>query len=295
MEPAYSRLLQRQIRKHVSPELVPELTSFLQQVNGSYEHYERDRLLLSRAMELSADELKAANRELLKSNEALESFNYAAAHDLKNHALNIQGMVVVMRKYQVSDPEKLERAMAYLELSLQQFMKTIHGFLYVSKAQAERNDIQVDRQQLREQVELECRHLIERKRARIAWVYEGEEHTWPEHLLRTLLVNLITNGIKYSQPNVLPEVQVLMKSNAHTDVVRVRDNGCGMDLQKNAKNLFALFSRLNNTQGEEGTGVGLYLVKKLVERENGTLQVESQPGRGTTMTMTFTHLSHGTR
>jgi signal transduction histidine kinase len=295
MEREYSRLLQRQIRKHVPPDLLPVLAPFLLKVNESYEHYEQDRQLLVRAMEMSSDELKDSNRDLKKSNESLESFNYAAAHDLKNHALNIQSMVVMLNKYRETDPGKLERVLSYLDRSLHQFIKTVHGFLYVSKAQAQGdNDSSVDRTKLQELVELECRHLVERKGALINWTYEGEDRCWPEHLLKTLLVNLVTNSIKYSKPGVPPRVEVLLKSNGSTAVVSVKDNGTGIDLKKNEKYLFALFSRLNNTQGEEGTGVGLYLVKKLVERENGELRTESEPGKGTTMTMTFTDLTHGT-
>jgi signal transduction histidine kinase len=295
IEREYSRLLQRQIRKHVPPDLVQAITPFLIKVNESYDHYEQDRQLLARAMEMSSDELKGSNRDLLKSNESLESFNYAAAHDLKNHALNIQGMVVLLRKYWNTDPQKLEQVRSFLDHSLQQFLKTVHGFLYVSKAQAHRDKdgATVDRKRLQELVELECRHLVERKGAHIIWTQEGQERCWPEHLLKTLLVNLVTNSIKYSQPGVPPRVEVLLKSNDDTAVVRVKDNGTGIDLKKNEKHLFALFSRLNNTQGEEGTGVGLYLVKKLVERENGALRTESEPGKGTIMTITFTNLTHG--
>jgi signal transduction histidine kinase len=272
------------------------LTPFLIMVNESYEHYEQDHRLLSRAMEMSSDELKGSNQELKESNESLESFNHAAAHDLKNHALNIQGMVVMLRKYRDTHPHKVEQVLAYLDQALVEFMKTIHGFLYVAKAQAqqEMENATVDRAQLQELVELECQHLIERKQASVRWTSEGGERQWPGHLLKTLLVNLVTNSIKYSRTGVPPMVDVLLKCDHGKAIVEVSDNGTGMDLKKNKKHLFSLFSRLNNTQGEEGTGVGLYLVKKLVERENGVLHIVSKLGTGTTITMTFTDLPHET-
>jgi signal transduction histidine kinase len=292
----YSRLLQRQVRRHGPADLVQVLAPFLDKVNESYEHYEQDRELLSRAMELSSNELNTANRELHRSNESLESFSYAAAHDLKNHALNIQSMVVLMKKYWNTDPEKLETSLGFLDRSMEQFMRTVQGFLHVSRAQEQvrTNNALVSQQALQEAVELECRHLIEKKNARIIWTWESSERLWPEHLVKTLLTNLVTNGIKYSRAGVHPVLYVLATSTSTATVLQVKDNGVGIDLKKHEKKLFSLFSRLNNTQGEEGTGVGLYLVKKLVESENGTLHVQSVPGEGTSMTMTFPKLPDGT-
>ena len=100
----YSRLLQRQVRRHVPPGLVPTLAPFLEMVNESYQHYEQDRDMLSRAMELISDELKASNRELLRSNESLESFQQHGmqyeiqkSRALYDEILNAQSQIIAPR------------------------------------------------------------------------------------------------------------------------------------------------------------------------------------------------------
>lgn len=285
----WSRLLQRQIRRHVPPDLVPALTPFLVAINDSYLHYEHYRSMLSRAMEISSTELKTANSDLRQSNEALETFNYAAAHDLKNHALNIQNMVGMMRKYWDTDRDKLEQVRIYLDRSVEHFLKTVHGLLYIAKLQAQgiRAATSINSDDLKDIVAIECRHLVERKQALVTWTFDGAERQWPEQLMKTILVNLVTNSIKYSKPGVPPIVNIHLQNSRHGSIISVRDNGRGIDLARHNKALFKLFSRLGDPTEEEGTGVGLYLVKKLVEHENGTIHIESKPGLGTTMKITL--------
>ncbi len=283
----YTRLLERQVRKHVPAHLLPELDPFLARIDASYRHYEQDRQLLDRAMELSSKELCEANLGLQRSNEALESFSYAAAHDLKNHALNIQGMVELLKKYRLNDPEKEERVMHYLEASLGDLMRVIQAFLNISRTQNQcrENVSRISLADLRVAVEMECDHLIRRKDPELHWNGSDAQVEIQEEPVRTILVNLLTNSIKYGRPGTRPRIKVEVRQEQTTTLLKVVDDGIGMDLVKNKGKLFNLFSRLKNANGEEGSGVGLYLVKRLVEERRGSLEVESTPGQGTSITI----------
>lgn len=105
-----------------------------------------------------------------------------------------------------------------------------------------------------------------------------------EKNLRSLLYNLVSNALKYRHPDRPPVVRLSCRLEDGQRVLRVQDNGLGLSEGQQAK-LFQLFGRLHTHA--EGTGVGLYMVKKMVENANGALTVASREGEGTTFTASF--------
>jgi signal transduction histidine kinase len=104
--------------------------------------------------------------------------------------------------------------------------------------------------------------------------------------LRSILYNLITNGIKYRSPERVPEIQVqTFQENGYT-VLCVQDNGLGLSPTQQSK-LFNMFKRLHTHV--EGSGIGLYIIKRIIENSGGKIGVESELGRGTTFKVLFKH------
>jgi len=102
--------------------------------------------------------------------------------------------------------------------------------------------------------------------------------------LRSIVYNLLSNAIKYRAPDRLARVHVRAAQAEVGVVLVVQDNGLGMsELQQ--RQLFGLFQRLHTHV--EGTGVGLYITKRLIENAGGTIAVQSQPNEGTTFTVTL--------
>jgi light-regulated signal transduction histidine kinase (bacteriophytochrome) len=99
-------------------------------------------------------------------------------------------------------------------------------------------------------------------------------------MLRQILENLIGNAFKYSARSEHPSIQIEVQPLAGETVFHIRDNGVGFDMQYAGK-LFGMFQRMHTEGQFPGTGVGLAIVKRLIERHDGRIWAESEVGRGT--------------
>jgi len=109
-----------------------------------------------------------------------------------------------------------------------------------------------------------------------------------EKNLRSIVYNLLSNALKYRHPDRTPHVDVRAHVHAGHTVLEVHDNGLGLDAQ-HLPRLFTMFQRFHDHV--EGTGIGLYMVKRMVENAGGRIEVHSQLGAGTTF---FVFLPHAT-
>jgi light-regulated signal transduction histidine kinase (bacteriophytochrome) len=104
--------------------------------------------------------------------------------------------------------------------------------------------------------------------------------------MQSLLQNLVGNALKYRREGVAPRIVVSAAEAGEAWEFRVADNGIGIDPQYFDR-IFQVFQRLHTREKFGGTGIGLALCKKIVERHGGTIRVESQPGEGTTFVFTL--------
>ena len=102
--------------------------------------------------------------------------------------------------------------------------------------------------------------------------------------LRSIVYNLLSNAVKYRAPDRAPDVQLRCQAPPGQLVLEVQDNGLGLTAAQQGE-LFRMFRRLHTHV--DGSGVGLYVVKKMVENAGGTVTVRSQPGVGSTFTVTL--------
>jgi signal transduction histidine kinase len=287
----YTRLLKRQINKYLAEvEQTPSVTAFLDAINNSYLYYEEDMRLTHRTTQISSDELYRINQQLKESNEFLDTFNHGLAHDLKNHATNVSSMIQMLKKYFYSeDKVKLQQILERLEDSSNHFLTIIQGFQYISNTE---NSLNTGREEfyskeLEDEIFKESSFIIEKYNPELKFTFNIEKLVFSKHQIKTIINNLVSNGIKYSKPDVRPVIEVSISETESHYLITIKDNGLGMDLKRNEKKLYQLFSRLNNKKDTEGTGLGLYLVKRLVDRNKGTIQLESELGVGTKFTITL--------
>lgn len=100
------------------------------------------------------------------------------------------------------------------------------------------------------------------------------------------LFNLISNGIKYSSKIESPKIEISYKKQNNQDVFFVKDNGAGFDMQHYEK-LFSLFKRLHSESQFEGSGIGLAIVKSIIEKHGGQIWAESTEGKGSVFYFTL--------
>ena len=235
-----------------------------------------------------AEELAESNAQLTRTNVDLDNFIYTASHDLKVPIANIEGLLQLLaRKLPTASlignvPEMLE----LMQLSTVRFRRTIEQLTDVSRLQQEHGQpaTQVLLAAVAEEVRLDLLPLIEQTQARLDVDVPADAHLpFSEKNLRSVVYNLLSNALKYRHPGRAPHVQLTYQRQEPYHVLRVQDNGLGFDVAKDAGKVFGMFQRLHTHT--EGSGIGLYMVKKMVENGGGRIDVVSQPGEGTTFTV----------
>ena len=236
------------------------------------------------------DALTAANAQLTRTNTDLDTFIYTASHDLKQPIANIEGLLDTLREQLPAEALQVQLVPPVLNMmqgAVERFQLTIAQLTDVSKLQ------QADAQPaetvalapLLEDIRLDLPPaLLAGVRLTVDVAACPAVSFAPRHL-RSILYNLLSNALKYRHPDRVPEVRVRAHPGAGgTAVLDVQDNGLGLSKDQQAK-LFGLFQRLHTHV--EGSGVGLYMVKRIIDNAGGTIAVQSQPGAGTTFTVTL--------
>jgi len=210
---------------------------------------------------------------------------YAASHDLRQPVHNLHGLFEELRRTAtVADPEA-DIIWTLLDDSLRALTTTITDLAEV---------VQVARQsgvQAAEPIVLAelTNHVLQTLHPQLL-AAQAEvqtdfvtlpELTYVRSNLRTILLNLLANALKYRHPDRPAQVLLRTYLAAGQPVLEVQDNGLGMNMQLHGKELFQLFRRFH-PQASAGTGVGLFLVNRLVQAQGGRIEVESQVGQGTT-------------
>ncbi|MBC7920918.1 MAG: PAS domain-containing protein [Ferruginibacter sp.] len=242
------------------------------------------------ALTTANEELSTANGQLTRVNADIDNFIYAASHDLKAPISNIEGLIQMLVRAMPAEslaPERVRRITSLIEESIGRFKKTIYHLTEVTKLQKDNDeDVSlVDLKEVVQEVLLDLELLVQTSGARIQVdVEECGAIRFSAKNLRSIVYNLISNAIKYRSSERVPLVSVSCRQTGEHAVLSVADNGLGIDMSQEKK-LFAMFGRLHDHV--EGSGVGLYMVKKMVDNASGRIEVASQVGQGSTFTIYF--------
>lgn len=177
--------------------------------------------------------------------------------------------------------EAVDDIMAMVHKSVTRFKNTLRDLTEVAKVENETSDTStVNFREMMEEVELTIADLIREYDAQIIEDFaEVPEINFSRKNLRSILYNLVSNAIKYSSPDRRPEVKVSTARQGDFIVLKVADNGLGIKKEAREK-VFGMFKRLHNHV--EGTGVGMAIVKRIIENNGGKIELESEPGQGST-------------
>lgn len=228
------------------------------------------------------------NEELIKINNDLDNFVYTASHDLKAPVLNIEGLVYVLTKaLKEGKMEKAETMIEMIKTSILKFKETIQALTEVAKTNKNIDDevVKVNLKQLVEDILLSIDDMIEAAQADIQSDFsrlDEEEIYFSLANMRSLLINLITNAIKYRSPERKPIIRLSFEKEDKLLIIKISDNGLGI-AKEHQDRVFQMFKRMHTQV--EGTGIGLYLVKRIVENQGGSIVLDSEVDQGTTFTL----------
>ncbi|UYZ61871.1 PAS domain-containing sensor histidine kinase [Hymenobacter weizhouensis] len=234
-------------------------------------------------------ELKEANEQLRRTNSDLDNFIYTASHDLKAPITNIEGLLAALvgelpATYRVGD---VDYVLEMMQDSVNRFKRTIEHLTDIARLQQEHAQptTLVDLAAVVDDVCLDLAPLLRDTQAQLEVdVAACAAISFPTKNLRSVVYNLLSNALKYRHPDRVPRVQIRCASTPEHHVLTVADNGLGIEADSMGQ-LFQMFKRLHTHV--EGSGVGLHMVKKMIENADGRIEVQSQPGVGTTFTVYF--------
>ncbi len=230
-------------------------------------------------------QLEVANRELSTANRDLEAFAYSVSHDLRAPLRAIDGHVMRFLDSAEATPDRQRHHAGAIRRNLARMGKLIDDLL---------NFALIGRRPLQKQPVVlwdTIRTVLHELPHSPSVVYEvspDELRTVQADpaLLKQVITNLLGNALKFSRDADPPRIQIGCERRADQTVYFVRDNGVGFDPQHAGK-LFGVFERLHTAADFDGTGVGLAIVKQIIERHGGQVWADAAPGRGATFFFTL--------
>lgn len=244
---------------------------------------EANRFALSLNKELE-ERVEERTKELTRINNDLDNFIYTASHDLKAPINNIEGLMKMISdrfSAKPSNPEELSSLMEMVNESVVRFKNTLKDLTEVAKVQHEEvsDESKVSFGEMLEEVKLTITNLIQKYDAQIFEDFsQVPEINFSRKNLRSIIYNLVSNAIKYSSPDRQPEIKISTARVGSYIMLRVQDNGLGIKKEVQKK-VFGMFKRLHSHV--EGTGVGMAIVKRIVENNSGKIELQSEEGKGT--------------
>ncbi len=233
-------------------------------------------------IEQKNEELARLNQELKAKNDALDSFVYRVSHDLKAPVINIEGFLKLMKKKITDDTPIVQQSMLYMSHSLEKLKRTIFDLLEVSRIEKGLEDdvMKVALADIATEVTEDLHSQIDETGAQINYNFTSLSHIhFSPTNLRSLFSNLITNAVKYRSEDRIPQIEIASSRTEDQVILSFEDNGIGIDMERYRNKLFQMFNRFHNHV--EGSGVGLYIVHKIVTENNGSIEIESTVDVGT--------------
>ena len=233
-----------------------------------------------------ADEMLIVKiEELKRSNEELEQFAYILSHDLQEPLRMITSYLqLLQKKYQGHIDDKAEKYIHFAVDGASRMQNLINDLLEYSRVGAGSNEPE----------SIDCEFILNKVLSDLKMVIENNATISHDHLpevmgdsiqIGQVFQNLIINGMKYHGEET-PKIHIAAEKKASEWVFSVQDNGIGIDPQY-FERIFEIFKRLHTREQFSGTGIGLAIRKKIVERHGGRIWVESELGKGSTFYFTL--------
>ncbi|MDQ3535980.1 MAG: ATP-binding protein [Bacteroidota bacterium] len=233
------------------------------------------------------ERLFGITRQLKIANADLENFIYSASHDLRSPISNLEGLIQILKN-------ELENKIGTSELtlirmittSIVRFKQTIFDLTELSTFQKQVEEAQepIMLEEVLEDVKTNIHNQIEESGATIETDFSISEVKFARKNLRSIIFNLLINAVKYRSLNRPLLIKLSSRKRGNWVLFTIEDNGLGF-LPEQKEKLFQIFKRIHTHV--DGTGVGLYIVKKIIENNGGRIEVESDLDKGSKFKIFF--------
>jgi PAS domain S-box-containing protein len=226
-------------------------------------------------------------RELTQTNKDLKQFSYITSHNLRAPLSNLTGLLNLLEDIPIENQE-LKEILNGFNKSTHLLNDTINDLVKViiikDNPSIQKEAVLIKEifenvfNQLSFQIEL-YKPIIKLNFEKVSIININKAY------IESILLNLLTNAIKYKSESRKLKITITTQEMDDTVVLIFKDNGIGIDLERNRDKVFGLYQRFHNYP--DSKGLGLYLVKSQVETMGGTIEIESEVNKGTTFTLTF--------
>lgn len=308
-EKEYHRLLKRQIKRFLTPEVAEEIAPFLDNISAFYTDAENERKLLERILDVSSKELQDANHSLLEQNkvlraqeelrasrdEAIIAMNQAQeanrakdaflsnmSHELRTPLNAIIGFSQVMMA-KPDTPESVKIFVDKINIAGKNLLSLVNTILDFSKIEAGKMEVHkthFSMNDVMQEVNVLTEPMAQKKGIVCVSTLEDTVEIFADRqLIKQVIINLMSNAIKFSPEG--ETVTFIHRHEGNKEVFAVLDNGHGIPKEK-ISTLFDPFTQIREHQNDaiKGTGLGLSIVRKIMELHDGEFWVESVEGKG---------------
>jgi PAS domain S-box-containing protein len=226
-------------------------------------------------------------RELTKNNKNLKEFSYITSHNLRAPISNLTGLLSLIEDIPIEDSE-LKEILFGFDKSTHLLNETIND---LTKVMIIKDNLSIQKEDLFlkdvfEDVFSQLSFQIDLHKPILQIDFEQVSVlNINKTYIESILLNLLTNALKYRAESKTLKITITASQNNDSTTLVFKDNGIGIDLERNRDKIFGLYQRFHDYP--DSKGLGLYLVKSQVEAMNGTISIESQVNKGTTFTLTF--------
>lgn len=239
------------------------------------------------SLKKAQEELIHKNTELTRINTDLDNFIYTASHDLKSPIVNLEGIILALNDTIQGKLDETElKLFGMMEISIEKLKDTISYLGDVTRISKNLEDKKenISIPQLIEDVKEDIAPLIKDGKTNFEEEYNIAQIEFSHANFRSIAYNLISNAVKYRSPDRPLKVHIKTYLQDQYMVLAVQDNGLGLSANQQNK-LFKMFRRLHTHV--DGTGIGLYIVKRIIENSGGRIEVKSKENEGSTFFVYF--------
>lgn len=226
-------------------------------------------------------------RELTQNNKDLKQFSYITSHNLRAPLSNLIGLLNLIEDIPINDSE-LSEIINGFKKSTHLLNETINDLVKIivikDKISIQKENVTIN--EVVEHVFSQLKFQIEQSKPILKLNFdEADIINTNKAYLESILINLLTNSIKYKSETKKLKISITIKKTNNSTILKFKDNGIGIDLKRNSEHIFGLYQRFHDYP--DSKGLGLYLVKSQIESLGGTIAIESEVNKGTEFTLTF--------